>query len=134
MSQEDNIKTVQRIYEAFGRRDVDAILEALTDDVDWAVEPHGSAPWNGLRRGKAEVAEFFRALGRNVEVTEFTPLAFASNDTDVMAVIRYAVRVPATGRSGAMDLHHWFRFRDGRIHSVRGTEDTALTASLLAPA
>jgi ketosteroid isomerase-like protein len=36
MSAEDNIKTIQVIYEAFGRGDVAAILESVTDDVDWA--------------------------------------------------------------------------------------------------
>ena len=125
------IQTIQGIYEAFGRGDVDAILDQVTDDVDWAVEPEGSAPWNGLRRGKGEVANFFKAIGENVEVTEFTPLAFASNETDVMVVIRYGVQVPATGKSGSMDLHHWWRFRDDKVHFVRGTEDTALTANLL---
>jgi hypothetical protein len=30
-----------------------------------------------------------------------------------------------------MDLHHWFRLRDGKIAFYRGTEDTALTAELL---
>src|SRR5438876_2770627 len=94
------IQTIQGIYEAFGRGDVDAILDKVTDDVDWAVEAEGSAPWNGTRRGKGEVSNFFKALGDNVEVTEFTPLAFASNETDVMVVIRYGVRVPATGKSG----------------------------------
>jgi uncharacterized protein len=128
---EANIKTVKGIYDAFGRGDVDAIVDQLTDDVDWAVEPNGSAPWNGLRRGTAQVAEFFTALGENVEVTEFAPLAFASNEADVMVVIRYAVRVPTTGKSGTMDLHHWWRFRDGKVCFVRGTEDTALTNDLL---
>jgi len=36
MSSDDNVKTVQSVYEAFGRGDVSAILEVLTDDVDWA--------------------------------------------------------------------------------------------------
>jgi len=36
-----------------------------------------------------------------------------------------------TGKSGAMNLHHWWRFRDGRICWYRGSEDTALTAELL---
>jgi ketosteroid isomerase-like protein len=43
------------------------------------------------------------------------------------------VRVPTTDKRGAMDVHHWFRFRDGKIAFYRGTEDTALTAHLLAP-
>jgi hypothetical protein len=27
-----------------------------------------------------------------------------------------------------MDIHHWFRFRDGKICFYRGTEDSARTA------
>ena len=37
---------------------------------------------------------------------------------------------PSTGKSGAMNLHHWFRFRAGKVYFYRGTEDTALTADL----
>ena len=124
--------TVAGIYEAFGRGDVEAILAVLTDDVDWAVEANGTAPWHGQRRGKAEVAGFFKAIADNVEVTEFVPLAFASNDTDVMVLLRYGHKAKATGKAGTMDLHHWWRFRDGKVYFVRGTEDTALTYSLLA--
>ena len=36
MSANDNVKVIQSVYEAFGRGDVAAILEVLTDDVDWA--------------------------------------------------------------------------------------------------
>ena len=126
------VATIQAIYEAFGKGDVAAILEALTDDVDWASEASSAiAPWHGVHRGKAEVPRFFEALGATVEVTEFTPLSFASNDIDVMVVIRFGIRVLATGKSGTMNLHHWWRFRDGKIYFYRGTEDTALTADLL---
>jgi ketosteroid isomerase-like protein len=128
------IDTVQGIYEAFGRGDVPAILDVLTDDLDFGSEIESKiAPWHGLRRNKQQVAEFFQALAENVEVTEFTPLSFTSNDTDVMAVIRFGLTVPATGKSGAMDIHHWFRFDGDKVCFYRGTEDTALTADLLTP-
>ena len=39
MSANDNVKTIQTVYEAFGRGDLPAILDALTDDVDWASTP-----------------------------------------------------------------------------------------------
>ncbi len=127
------IEAVQAIYEAFGRGDVPAILAMVTDDVDWASEPESTvAPWHGIHRGKTELPHFFEALGSTVEVIEFTPLAFGASDTDVMAVIRFGIRVPSTGRAGAMDLHHWWRFRDGLVCRYRGAEDTALTAQLLA--
>ena len=44
---------------------------------------------------------------------------------------RWAATAPATGKSTAMDIHHWWRFRDGKIYFYRGTEDTAQTADLL---
>jgi ketosteroid isomerase-like protein len=131
MGAEENIKTVQRIYEAFGQGDVETMLDQLTDDIDFAVEPNGSAPWNGVRHGKAEVAEFFAALGGSVEVTDFTPLAITSNDDDVMVVVRYAVTARSTGKSVAFDLHHWWRFRGDKVCFVRGTEDTAATNDML---
>ncbi len=128
------VKTVQAVYDAFGRGDVPAILDVVTDDVDWASEPAGTvAPWHGVRRGKDELPGFFAAIAENLDVTEFTPLAFAASDTDVMAVIRFGFTVKATGRSATMDLHHWWRFRDDKITWYRGTEDTALTARVLAP-
>ena len=131
MSQGD-IDVIKGVYEAFGRGDVEAILARVTDDVDWASEPDSTiAPWHGVKRGKAEVAEFFQALAETIEVDEFSQLAFASNDTDVMVVSRFALTVPSTGKRGAMDLHHWFRLHDGKVYHYRGTENTALTAELL---
>ena len=86
----DNVATVQKIYDAFSRADVDAILGVLTDDVDWAAEASSrQAPWYGARRGKAEVAQFFTDLADAIDVTEFTVLSIGSNQTDVMAVIRF---------------------------------------------
>ena len=125
---------MQAVHAAFGRGDIPAILRVVTDDVDWASEPESPiAPWHGIRRGKAELPSFFEALGAALQVTEFTPLAFATSDTDVMAVIRFGATAWATGKSGAMDLHHWWRFRGDKISWYRGTENTALTAELFTP-
>jgi uncharacterized protein len=129
-----NIETVQMIYAAFGRGDVDSILAALADDVDWASEAGSPvAPWHGRRTGKAEVAQFFAAVAEVTEVTEFAPVSFAANDTDVMAIVDFAFKVPATGKSGSMQLHHWWRLSDGKVTLYRGSEDTALVAATLTP-
>ena len=72
--------------------------------MDWASCPDSDiAPWHGIHRGKAEAPNFFKALGETLQVTEFTPLSFTSNETDVMVVTRCAATAPATGKSMAMD-------------------------------
>jgi ketosteroid isomerase-like protein len=132
MSADANIKTVVAAYEAFGRGDVAAILDAVTDDVDWAAEAATpTAPWYGVRHGKDAVAQFFTDFGSAMEVEEFTPLTFAANETDVLTVVRCRATSRRTGKSTAMDLHHLFRFRDGKIAYYRGTEDTAQVEAAL---
>jgi uncharacterized protein len=132
VSADANIKTITAVYEAFGRGDVTAILDAVTDDVDWAAEAASSAaPWYGVRHGKDAVAVFFSDFGSAMEVEEFTPVSFAANDTDVLAVVRFRARSRSTGRTAQMNLHHYFKFRDGKIAYYRGTEDTAQTETVL---
>jgi uncharacterized protein len=133
MSANDNVKVIQGVYEAFGRGDVAAILEAVTDDVDWASEAADAkaAPWYGVRRGRVGVAAFFDGFGSTMEVEEFTPTVFAATDTEVLTVVHFRARVRASGQSVTMDLHHRFTFRDGKIAYYRGTEDTQQTATAL---
>ena len=132
MSAEANIKTIAEVYDAFGRGDVAAILEAVTDDVDWAAEAASSAaPWYGVRHGRDAVAAFFSDFGSTMEVEEFTPVSFAANDTDVLTVVRFRARSRSTGKTAEMDLHHYFKIRDGKIAYYRGTEDTAQTETVL---
>jgi uncharacterized protein len=134
MSSERNIATVKDLYEAFGRGDVPAILDHLTDDVDWATDAAiASAPWYGPRRGKAEVPSFFEGIAQTGPVTQFDLVSIAASETgDVHAFIRYAFTVSATGRQVAMNLHHFWRFRDGKVCFVRASEDTALVGEALA--
>jgi ketosteroid isomerase-like protein len=132
VSADANIKTIAQVYGAFGRGDVAAILDAVTDDVDWAAETtSAAAPWYGVRHGKDAVAAFFAAFGSAMEVEEFTPISFAANDTDVLTVVRFRSKSRSTGKTAAMDLHHYFKFREGKIAYYRGTEDTAQTEAVL---
>jgi ketosteroid isomerase-like protein len=126
MSADVNIKTIQTVYEAFGRGDIDAILASVTDDVDWATEANGNgAPWYGPHSGVKGVTDFFNAFGSTMEVEEFTPIAFAGNDDEVMSVVRCTAKNRETGKRMSHHLHHYFRIVDGKIAYYRGSEDTA---------
>jgi hypothetical protein len=58
------------------------------------------APWHGVHKGRDELPHFFAAIGENCEVTEFTPLAFGTNNTDVFTRVTVGVTVPA--KNGTM--------------------------------
>src|SRR5262249_54882691 len=119
------------VYEAFGRGDVEFILDSVTDDVDWATDTESTAaPWYGFRRGKAEVTDFFQAFGSTMTVQQFEPVSFAANDQEVHTIVRMKATRTANGGSVDMNLHHWFQFRDGKIAFFRGTEDVAQTEAV----
>jgi ketosteroid isomerase-like protein len=128
MSSDDNVKTITSAYEAFARGDIPAVIDALADDVDWASEAASTeVPWWGPRHGKAEVLAFFEALGTAMEVKEFTPLVIVGDGDDVLTVVRYQATSRANGKTASMDIHHHWRFRDGKIVRYRGSEDTLQT-------
>jgi hypothetical protein len=125
---DDNVKTIQAIYEAFGRGDVATILDGLADDVDWASESASTEiPWWGVRIGKKAAADFFTQLAAYSEVLEFTPLVMIGDGDDVLTVVRYRANATKTGRSVDMEIHHHFHFRGGKISRYRGSEDTLQT-------
>ncbi|HXQ74921.1 MAG TPA: hypothetical protein VN791_00395 [Acidimicrobiales bacterium] len=76
---------------------------------------------------------FFTQFGSTMEVEEFTPITFAGTETEVLTVVHCVARSRATGRLMAHDLHHYFRFAEGKIAYYRGTEDTAQTEAALKP-
>jgi len=82
VSQQENLRIVREIYDAVGRGDVAAILDRVTDDVDWSAEAaSGAAPWYGPRTGKTGVSSFFRDLADSSEDTGQTALVLTPDLT-----------------------------------------------------
>jgi ketosteroid isomerase-like protein len=132
VSATENIETVKTMYEAFGRGDVEAILEHVTDDVDWAADAAGdAAPWWGELHGKEEATRFFSGIAGTVDVLAFEPKAFAATDDEVMTFVHYRAKVRETGTEVDMNIHHYWRFRDGKVAQYRGSEDSAQTLAAL---
>ena len=77
MQEAENTKVVQDAYAAFGRGDVEGILDRLDDDVVWrGVYGAGAhVPTAGERRGKAQVGEFFKQVAQNVSFSRFEPIS-----------------------------------------------------------
>jgi ketosteroid isomerase-like protein len=99
MGAEDNIKTIQLFYGAFGRGDIATIVANETEDVDWATEASGTeAPWYGPDRGPSGVQDFFMAFGSTMEVQGFEPITYAGTDDEVHSLVRFAAKIRETGK------------------------------------
>jgi ketosteroid isomerase-like protein len=120
-----NAEVVQETYEAVGRGDVPALLDLLTDDVEWTFQGPSAIPFAGTRTGREGVAEFFSLVGGNLEFERFEPREFvAQGDTVVVLGFERSLIKP-TGRTFGQEWAHVYRLRDGKVAEFLALEDTA---------
>ena len=125
MSEQTNVDVVQKNYEAVGSGDIPALLDLLTDDVEWTMQGPPTIPFAGTRRGREAVGEFFSVLGENLEFEQFEPRVFVAQGDTVVALGYERSLIKPTGRTIEQEWAHVYTLRDGKIAKLRGFEDTA---------
>jgi ketosteroid isomerase-like protein len=125
MGERENTELVRQIYEAFGRGDVPAILDALAEDVDWWFHGPATIPFGGRRRGRDQVAQLFAAIAEHVEIDEFGAQEFVASGERVIVLGHERVRAKSTGAAWETDwVHVWTIHRD-KVAQVHEFYDTA---------
>ncbi len=120
-----NVDAVQHLYEVLGRGDIPALLELLTDDVEWVYQGPSVIPFAGTRHGREGVAEFFALLSRTLEFEQFEPREFVAQGDTVVVLGFERNLIKPTGRTFEQEWVHYFTLKDGKIAKVRSFEDTA---------
>lgn len=129
MSAEENARVVESLFEAFGRGDVAYILDQLVDDVHWVAHLDPSVPWSGDYSGKANVPQFFQALGGSVEVTGHPVNQIVAQDDTVVALGDVSFSVRSTGKTGNSSWVYVWKLRDGKITGYDQFNDAGLAAA-----
>lgn len=127
-----NVDAVQRCYAAVGRGDIPAVLDLLTDDVEWTLQGPPAIPFAGTRRGKGGVAEFFSLVGGALEFHQFEPREFVAQGDAVVAIGYEHSIVKPTGLTLRQEWVHVYTLKDGKIATFRGFEDTAALVAAFA--
>jgi hypothetical protein len=106
MNEQQNIHSVQNLYECFQRGDIPTLLNGLSEDVRW--ETHAPAeilPWAGVKNGRSEVGEFFSKLGGEIEFTAFEPTEYIADGDRVVVRGSFSAKVRSNGN--AIDDQQW---------------------------
>jgi ketosteroid isomerase-like protein len=119
MGENENIELVRKGYEAFLRGDINALMDLFADDIEWELDSNDAVPFTGLRKGKEEVAEFFRLVNENQHPLQFEPREFVAQGDKVVALGHYAWSVKSTDRNYESDFAEVFTVRDGKIARFR---------------
>jgi hypothetical protein len=107
-------------YAAFNARDIERVLEHMTEDVDW---PNA---WEGARvAGRAAVRAYWTRQWAEID-PRVEPLSFTTlPDGRVEVAVHQVVR--ALDGSVLLDrtVRHTYAFRDGRIARMDVTEESS---------
>lgn len=122
----ENVETIERIYGAFGRGDIDTIVQNVSDDTVWGFNVSGSdVPWHAQVCGKENLPRFFEALLGNVEFRAFEPRAFIDSGEDVVAHVYMEYVVKRSGTPVNEEMLMWWRVGpDGKVTRLTHYEDT----------
>jgi ketosteroid isomerase-like protein len=132
MSREDNIQAVKRGYEAFGRGDLNTLLDMFSDDVEWITPGPPELATSGRRRGRQQVAEFFRHVNESFEFHRFEPHTFVADDQRVIVLGIDEVTFRATGvRLPPIDFVHIFNFTNDKVTHFQEIFDASVMVEQL---
>lgn len=128
MSAEENKRTVQSIFEAFGRGDIPGVLEHVSEDATWDAPGPSVVPFYGRRRGHAGATEFFTQLGSNVEFDKFDVWELIAEGDSVVVTGTERGRVRSTGKTYEQDWVLHFKVRGGKVTSFHCYDETDAVA------
>jgi len=131
MGAEENVQLVKNGYAAFGRGDIQGLLELLSEDVEWEI-PGKGLPLAGTYIGREGVARFFQKLGEDAEILAFEPREFVAQDDQVVVIGWERGSIRATNRSFETSWVMAFTIRGGKISGFREFSDTLAIANAYA--
>jgi ketosteroid isomerase-like protein len=112
-------------YEAFGKKDIQGVLNLCNDDVVFEIHDGILYP-NEARifKGKQEVAKFFEEVGAKLTYAKFQPNRFLTDGDDVAIFIANEFKYNPTGKNYAGNYYHHMKATNGKISYFKGVLDT----------
>ena len=120
---QDNVDVVQGAWDAFGRGDIDAVLEAIAPSAETRLPE--SLPWGGTYAGPDGFRDFLTKLGDSFEQFSATPQkVLGADDNHVVVLARTKGRTKAGATIEGSTV--WiYQLRDGKIADAESFGDTA---------
>lgn len=124
-----NLAVVGGVYEAFGRGDIEFILDRIAEDSEWEswLDNHGQKaglPAMTPRHGRQGVAEFFDYVA-TMQIQDFQVLDMLASDRQVVVEVQISIAMADGGTLTDEELHLYSVNDEGKIHRMRHYVDTA---------
>jgi ketosteroid isomerase-like protein len=119
----ENVDAIKASYEAFNRRDFDALFEYYDPDIVWEQDEKFVEP--GTHYGHAGVRHVFESIFESFEDFKVEIEEIYDLDDQVLAILRIAGTAKLTGMELGTPGGHLFWFRDGKVVKLKLFVDPA---------
>jgi ketosteroid isomerase-like protein len=109
----ENIELVRSLAETFEARDLDAVLEHFSTDVEWHEEP--SFPEADVYRGLEAVRAYMSQFLAEFSEMHFQPVDLSERGEHVIANLRVSGRGRTSGATFELDAWWALTVRDGKV-------------------
>lgn len=125
MSESGTRATVEELYDAYGRRDMERVAALLHDDIDWIIYgPIEVFPFVGMRRGRKAVLEAIATLFDmfSLESYQREIMIVEGDRAAIMSDVGFKQR--ATGRTLRFRVANYMRIENGQLIEFREFSDS----------
>jgi ketosteroid isomerase-like protein len=134
MQEQENIELVKKLYGAFGKGDIETIVDHLADELVWRFDAPSVISYAGEHDTPSQVKEgFFQALANTQKDFALRTEEFIAQDDKVIMVGRYGATITATGKSFDLPLVHVWTIQNGKVKRFLNFTDTAKVAEAYMP-
>jgi ketosteroid isomerase-like protein len=113
MAENENLKTLMAVLDAFNRNDINAAADGMSEDVVYIIR--GRSTVSGTYRGRQDFADALRRIQQLTNGTMAGKPEVVLSDGDNIMMYMHVTGNRPDGRRYDNDQAYLYRFRDGKL-------------------
>lgn len=107
--------TVIGMYESFGRGDIPALIECMTDDMIWDASQNPILSERKIYKGKQNIPLFFKQVAEEMDITVFEPQNFFERGNVLFVNGRFEYTLKKDNSKWKTDWTMRWQFRGDKV-------------------
>ena len=124
----NNIQVIEQMYKDFGTGNLQAVLSAFDNDVEWVRPGEPYIPFAGTYKGIEGLAKMFGIISKTIKIKGFHPKQILGKGDTVVMIGSDEADVIETGRSYLSEWVYVYTLKNKKITHVQVYLDSLLLA------
>ncbi|CAN5448966.1 hypothetical protein BH10BAC2_BH10BAC2_33530 [soil metagenome] len=120
-----NLEIVKETYANFLQGNISAILDTLSNNIEWELPAAAHVSFSGVFKGNDAVLNFFQNVDNDNEFSEFAVDTYLADGDNVAALGHLSAIAKNTGKASTNKWAHVWQIKEGKVIRHYEYADTA---------